>query len=113
MDTNPVKIIEDKSTSDAITLEIIDIIVTVANLEKLELMKKLCFEHPYTSFYAFCYGQTNGMLIQFRIPKTTGIYIETLFEELQDRGVILSFDYFNFPSPQLYTTTDHKGLYSL
>jgi DNA-binding Lrp family transcriptional regulator len=87
-------------------LEIVDIILEVKTLENLELLKKLAWEHPYTSFLAFIYGHTNGMLIQFRIPKSTGVYIYELFQGLQTRGIVESFEYLNFPFPQIYTVTD-------
>ncbi|MHA1518587.1 MAG: hypothetical protein ACTSRK_00255 [Promethearchaeota archaeon] len=86
-------------------LEIADVLVDLAPSTPIEYLEELCFEHPYTLYFAPAYGALNGVLIQFRIPLGTRAYIRTLFQELRSRGKIENFKMLVFPWNPLYTTT--------
>ena len=69
-------------------LEIIDIMVEIQDDTNYQLLLKICTQHPYTAFVAFCYGKTNGMFIQYRIPQSTGNFIDELFCYLTKTKII-------------------------
>ncbi|HUU77933.1 MAG TPA: Lrp/AsnC family transcriptional regulator [candidate division Zixibacteria bacterium] len=85
--------------------ESVDILVQANSEEKLQLIEKLCYEHPYTSYGARCFGNTNGMQIQFTIPKGTSSLIHELFNKLQNKKLIDNFIILPFTdSHPIYST---------
>ncbi|MFX0093774.1 MAG: winged helix-turn-helix transcriptional regulator [Candidatus Hodarchaeota archaeon] len=75
-------------------LELADYFLSFPNKSSLLLIEKtLADTHPYTLYRGRCYGVPSGLFTQFRIPQGTRHYIDELFNELQQRGLISSVKY--------------------
>lgn len=81
-------------------LEIVDVLVSADSEKKTQFVEQLCYEHPYTSYRARCFGDTNGLLIQFRMPMGYSDQIESLFQIIQDKGLIDHFSVLPFIKSQ-------------
>ena len=78
---------------ESIELEIIDLIIQINEISNLEYFEKeICYNHPYTLFRIRCFGKTNGIYVQFRIPLSTKSHLIDLLEKLQNEKIIQ--DYF-------------------
>nr|NHJ85746.1 hypothetical protein [Asgard group archaeon] len=86
-------------------LESLDIIVEVDNEEKTQLIEKLSFTHPYTFYRARCFGDSNGILIQFNIPMNSQKLIIELFEILKEKKFIDNFIVLPFKNAEPIFTT--------
>ncbi len=88
-------------------LEIVDVLVEVDSEKKIQFIEQLCYEHPYTLYNARCFGDTNGLLIQFRVPMGSSNYIQNLFQIIQDKGLIDHFSVLPFiKSRSIYSTAN-------
>lgn len=88
-------------------LQLVDVLVEADSEPKLEAVERICQKHPYTVYRARCFGDTNGMLTQFRIPIGNTGKIEELFGKASKRGVCDDFKILPFvDSTPTYTTMD-------
>ncbi|MFX0093871.1 MAG: winged helix-turn-helix domain-containing protein, partial [Candidatus Hodarchaeota archaeon] len=91
----------------SLRLEKVDILIHADSEKKLHVIEKLCDEHPYTLYNARCYGDINGTLTQFRVPKGTSNQIQNLLQKVPDRGLIDNFSILPFiRCPSIYTTVN-------
>jgi DNA-binding Lrp family transcriptional regulator len=73
-------------------LEIVDILIEIENLENVEYFEKqICFNHPYTLFRMRCFGNFNGLYVQFRIPKASRKLLTDLLDTLKKKGKIQNY----------------------
>ncbi|MHA1212014.1 MAG: winged helix-turn-helix transcriptional regulator [Candidatus Heimdallarchaeota archaeon] len=91
---------------DILDMEIVDVLLQIEDLKNVDYFEKhICYKHPYTLFRSRCFGHTNGLYVQFRIPKNTQELLLDLFEHLKTKGLI--DDYYvpvNPPNtPTIYT----------
>ncbi|MBY8993615.1 MAG: winged helix-turn-helix transcriptional regulator [Candidatus Heimdallarchaeota archaeon] len=57
---------------DTLDLEIVDVLIEIDSIENVEYFEKhICYNHPYTLFRIRCFGNFNGLYVQFRIPKNS------------------------------------------
>ena len=80
-----------------IGLETIDVIAKIESHEKLQILKNLCDEHPYTMYRSYTFGDTNGMLIQLKIPNDSIDMVNNFFRKLKNLGNIDDFEVLQFP----------------
>ena len=74
---------------DILGMEILDVLLEIENLENVEYFEKvICYNHPYTLFRSRCFGKTNGLYVQFRIPKNSQELIVDLLEYLKKKKKI-------------------------
>lgn len=85
-------------------LEEFDVLIEVASLKHAKTVEKVAREHPYTAYRSRCFGSTNGLLVQFRIPRGTRALMEKLLDELREREVIRRY--------QILTKTDSDVQYT-
>jgi DNA-binding Lrp family transcriptional regulator len=79
--------------AEALGLEIVDVILQVRELENISFIEqKICYEHPYTLFRIRCFGERNGLFLQFRIPKGSRKNLLKLLDHLKKDNKI--HDYF-------------------
>ena len=76
--------------------ESIDLLIEADNEKKLQFVEKLCYEHPYTHYQARCFGDKNGLLVQFSIPKETRNSVIELFSIIKEKKLIDEFDILPF-----------------
>jgi len=73
-------------------LEIIDILIEIKNIEDVEYFEKqICYNHPYTLFRIRCFGNFNGLYVQFRIPKASRKLLIDLLDTLKKKGKIQQY----------------------
>ncbi|NWF96177.1 MAG: winged helix-turn-helix transcriptional regulator [Candidatus Thorarchaeota archaeon] len=68
-------------------LELVDVLVEADSEAKLQGVEAVCQKHPYTVYRARCFGDINGVLVQFRAPMGTSIKISMLFERAAREGI--------------------------
>lgn len=81
-------------------LENIDILVEADKETKLQFVEQLCYEHPYTFYRARCFGDINGLLVQFNIPIGTRPLLHEIFEICQEKKLIDAFTFLPFEDVQ-------------
>ncbi|MEA2070308.1 MAG: hypothetical protein U9O98_03365 [Asgard group archaeon] len=75
-----------------LNLEIVDVILNIENLENIQFIENVvCFKHPFTLFRIRCFGKSNGLFLQFRIPKGTKNKLIQLFDELKKENKIIEY----------------------
>ena len=89
----------------ALGLEIIEVIVKCKNLSQIKLMYHLSELHPYTIYWAKCFGNANGVFFQFRIPIGTRHYIDELFLGLKEQDYVESYQILEFGIKNVIHTT--------
>ena len=89
----------------ALGLEVIDVIVECKNLSQIQLMHQISTLHPYTIYWAKCFGDTNGVFFQFRIPIGTRYYIDELFSGLKDQDYVENYQVLEFGIKNVIYTT--------
>ncbi len=84
--------------------ENIDLLIEADNEKKLQFVEKLCYEHPYTHYQARCFGDTNGLLVQFCAPIGTRNSIIELFNIVKEKKLIDGFNVLSFEGVEsIYT----------
>ncbi len=86
-------------------LEVIEVIVKCKNLSQINLMHHLSELHPYTIYWAKCFGNVNGVFFQFRIPIGTRYYIDELFLGLKEQDYVESYQILEFGIKNVIYTT--------
>ena len=77
---------------DALDLEIVDVLIDIDSIENVEYFEKhICYNHPYTLFRIRCFGNFNGLYIQFRIPKGSLELLLDLLNHLKKNNKIQSY----------------------
>ncbi|MBD3193077.1 MAG: hypothetical protein GF308_20740 [Candidatus Heimdallarchaeota archaeon] len=77
---------------EALEMEIIDVILEINNIDNVKYIEKhICYNHPFTLFRIRCFGNLNGLYLQFRTPKGSKELLKDLFRELQQRKIIDDF----------------------
>ena len=61
--------------------------------------------HPYTIYWAKCFGNVNGVFFQFRIPIGTRHYIDELFLGLKEQDYVESYQILEFGIKNVIYTT--------
>ena len=89
----------------ALGLEVIDVIVNCKNISQIQIMQQLSFLHPYTIYWAKCFGEVNGIFFQFRIPIGSRGYINELFSELKKQNYVESYQILEFGVKNVIYTT--------
>ncbi|MFX0062250.1 MAG: hypothetical protein ACFFC7_08675 [Candidatus Hermodarchaeota archaeon] len=88
-------------------LEIVDVLVSTDSEKKTQFIERLCYEHPYTLYNTRCFGDTNGLLIQFRMPMGCSNQIQNLLQIVQDKKLIDHFSVLPFiKSQSIYSTVN-------
>ena len=78
----------------ALGMEIIDVLLQIDDVENVQYLENsICYNHPFTLFRIRCFGNFNGLYIQFRIPKGTLNYIEDLLLHLQKKKRIQGYHF--------------------
>ncbi|MHA1126016.1 MAG: Lrp/AsnC family transcriptional regulator [Candidatus Heimdallarchaeota archaeon] len=73
-------------------LEIVDILIEIENLENVEYFEKqICYNHPYTLFRIRCFGNFNGLYLQFRIPNASRKLLIDLLNTLKKQCKIQNY----------------------
>ncbi|MEA2071831.1 MAG: hypothetical protein U9O98_11155 [Asgard group archaeon] len=86
-------------------LEGIDVLVECDSEKKLQYIENLCYQHPYTSYRARCFGDINGLLVQFNMPIGHSNFISELFSHLKTNKQIDNFSLLPFQkSSPIFTT---------
>lgn len=81
---------------DALDMELVDVLLQIDKIEDVEYFENtICYNHPFTLFRIRCFGNFNGLYVQFRIPKNTRKYINELLEYLQKRKRIQDYTFIN------------------
>ena len=94
----------------ALGLEVIDVIVECKNLSQIQLMHQISILHPYTIYWAKCFGDINGVFFQFRIPIGTRHYVDEFFSGLKDQDYVENYQVFEFGIKNvIYTTVKLKS----
>ncbi len=86
-------------------LELLDVLVAADNENKIQRLESICHRHPYTVYRARCFGDTNGMLIQFRTPRGTSAKIERLFDRAIKNDVCDNYRILPFSGGRVTYTT--------
>jgi DNA-binding Lrp family transcriptional regulator len=82
-------------------LENHDVLVAVDDNETIKTIEtKLCYNHPYTIYHARCFGNTNGMLIQFTMPLDSKHFLKELFDAVQQKQFIQEYTILPFHNSQ-------------
>ncbi|MHA1746463.1 MAG: hypothetical protein ACTSWW_10715 [Promethearchaeota archaeon] len=89
----------------ALGLEVVDVIVKCKDLSQIQLMQRLSMIHPYTIYRAKCFGETNGIFFQFRIPNRTRHNIDELFIRLKEENRIEDYQILEFGVKNVIYTT--------
>jgi len=93
-------------------LESLDLMVEVDSEEKTQLVEKLCYLHPYTFYRARCYGDINGLLVQFNIPIGSQNLVIELFEILKKNKLIDNFTAMPFKNAEPIFTTPNLDFWN-
>ena len=73
--------------------------------EKIQFVERLGYEHPYTYYKARCFGDINGLLIQFSVPKGSQEKIKKLFDIIEKKKLIDGYTILPFEGEEsIYTT---------
>jgi DNA-binding Lrp family transcriptional regulator len=75
----------------ALAMETVDVFFEASDLNSLELLEKLCDEHPYTKYRARCFGSHTGVFAQFRTPTGTSPMIKALCKKAKTKGFTPGF----------------------
>ena len=84
-------------------LEFVNVIVKADSEKKLQFIKKICSEHPYTTLFNRTFGDVNGMFVQLRNPIGSINLIQILFQKLKNFGYIDDFSILPFTSHPMYS----------
>ncbi len=91
-------------------LEPVDVLLEAKNLESVIQLEEIARKHPYTAYRGRCFGQINGLLMQFRVPIGKVMLVKELVRELLDQGTISSFKYLPAGNePGIYTSMKIEG----
>ncbi|MEM2142094.1 MAG: Lrp/AsnC family transcriptional regulator [Candidatus Thorarchaeota archaeon] len=66
----------------------IDVLLSTPNLAALETLEAVARHHPYSAYRGRCFGSTNGLLMQFRVPEGTEGHLHSLVERLKENGIV-------------------------
>jgi DNA-binding Lrp family transcriptional regulator len=77
---------------DTLDLEIVDVLIEIDSLENVEYFEKqICYNHPFTLFRIRCFGNFNGLYVQFRIPKNSQELLLDLLDHLKKKNRIQNY----------------------
>jgi len=77
---------------DTLDLEIVDVLIEIDSLENVEYFEKqICYNHPFTLFRIRCFGNFNGLYVQFRIPKNSLELLLDLLDSLKKKNRIMHY----------------------
>ena len=97
---------------DTLDLEIFDVLIEIDSLENVEYFEKhICYNHPYTLFRIRCFGNFNGLYVQFRIPKKSLELLLDLLSYLKKKNKIQNYVLPMIPSDAetVYTKANLKN----
>ncbi|NHJ48999.1 MAG: AsnC family transcriptional regulator [Asgard group archaeon] len=73
-------------------LEIFDVLIEINDIENVNYFEKqICYNHPYTLFRIRCFGNFNGLYVQFRIPKNSQDILVDLLDHLKKKNKIQNY----------------------
>jgi hypothetical protein len=91
-------------------LEPVDVLLEAKNLKSVIQLEEIARKHPYTAYRGRCFGQINGILMQFRVPIGTQPLVKELVKQLLEQGTISSFKYLPIGNePRIYTSMKLEG----
>ncbi len=97
---------------DTLDLEIVDVLIEIDSIENVEYFEKqICYNHPYTLFRIRCFGNFNGLYVQFRIPKNSQELLLDLLNQLKKKNKIQNYIIPMIPSnaETIYTKANLKN----
>jgi DNA-binding Lrp family transcriptional regulator len=87
-------------------LDRVNIMVELANFDKVRLIEMFCDLHPYTLYRARVFGKRFGMFIQFNIPKGSLSLLEESLRLLLDNDILLNFEILDSINQRVLTNPD-------